>query len=195
MKPLKVLAAALGAAVLGLALGMFIAGPGVLLRTDLGQALFARFVPPKYPAPGGAARPGDVVRPFTVHGFDGRPRTLPTPGRWQVINYWASWCGPCRLEMPWLDAVYAGGQGRFEVVGIALESPEAAQTLLAEIPVRFSQHHEPAGPTDSSVMLGNGWGVLPFTVLIDPQGRLVKRHIGVFAGEGQLHDWLAEGME
>ena len=81
MKPLKVLAAALGAAVLGLALGMFIAGPGVLLRTDLGQALFARFVPPKYPAPGGAAQPGDAVRPFTVHGFDGRPRSLPTPAR------------------------------------------------------------------------------------------------------------------
>lgn len=195
MKPLKVLAAALGAAVLGLALGLFIAGPGVLLRTDLGQALFARFVPPKYPAPGGAAQPGQAVRPFTVHGFDGRPRTLPTPGRWQVINYWASWCGPCRLEMPWLDAVHAGSQGRFEVVGIALESPAAAQTLLADIPVRFSQHHEPAGPADSSVLLGNGWGVLPFTVLIDPQGRLVKRHIGVFAGEDQLRAWLAEGME
>ena len=195
MKPLKVLAAALGAAVLGLALGLFIAGPGVLLRTDLGQALFARFVPPKYPAPGGAAQPGQAVRPFTVHGFDARPRTLPTPGRWQVINYWASWCGPCRLEMPWLDAVHADSRGRYEVVGIALEAPEAAQSLLQEIPVRFSQYHEPAGPADSSVLLGNGWGVLPFTVLIDPQGRLVKRHIGVFAGEAQLRDWLAEGME
>ena len=194
MKPLKVVALAVLAALLGLAAGIFIAGPGVLLRTEVGQALFERFVPPKYPAPGGAAAIGDRVRPFTVTGFDGRPRTLPSPGRWQLINYWASWCGPCRVEMPWLDAVHAESRGRYEVVGIALEAPEAAATLLTEIPVRFSQHHEPPAAADSSVHLGNGWGVLPFTVLIDPQGRLVKRHIGAFAGEAHLREWLQDGM-
>jgi thiol-disulfide isomerase/thioredoxin len=194
MKPLKVVVLALLAALLGLAAGIFIAGPGILLRTEIGQALFERFVPPKYPAPGGAAAIGDTVQPFTVTDFGGSPRTLPTPGRWQVINYWASWCGPCRLEMPWLDALHADNQGRFEVIGIALEAPESAQTLLSDIPVRYAQHHEPAGAADSSVQLGNAWGVLPFTVLIDPQGRLVKRHIGVFAGKAQLRDWLVDGM-
>ena len=194
MKPLKVVVLALLAALLGLAAGIFIAGPGILLRTEIGQALFERLVPPKYPAPGGAAAIGDTVRPLTVTDFGGNPRTLPTPGRWQVINYWASWCGPCRLEMPWLDALHADNQGRFEVIGIALEAPDAAATLLTDIPVRFTQHHEPPGATDSSVHLGNGWGVLPFTVLIDPQGRLVKRHIGVFAGEAQLRQWLQDGM-
>lgn len=194
MKILKALVLAVLAALLGLAAGMFIAGPGILLRTDIGQALFERFVPPKYPAPGGATAIGQTVRPFTVTGFDGQSRQLPTPGRWQLINYWASWCGPCRLEMPWLDALHADNQGRFEVLGIALEAPESAQTLLSDIPVRFPQHHEPAGAADSSVLLGNAWGVLPFTVLIDPQGRLVKRHIGVFAGEAQLREWLAEDM-
>lgn len=194
MKPLKVLALAVLAALLGLAAGMFIAGPGILLRTELGQALFERVVPPKYPAPGGAAAIGDTVRPFTVTDFRGAAHTLPSPGRWQLINYWASWCGPCRVEMPWLDAVHADSQGRYAVIGIALEAPDAAATLLTEIPVRFAQHHEPPGAADSSVLLGNAWGVLPFTVLIDPQGRLVKRHIGVFAGEAQLREWLQDGM-
>jgi hypothetical protein len=96
--------------------------------------------------------------------------------------------------MPWLDALHAENQGRFEVIGIALEAPDAAATLLTDIPVQFTQHHESPGATDSSVHLGNGWGVLPFTVLIDPQGRLVKRHIGVFAGEAQLRQWLQDGM-
>jgi thiol-disulfide isomerase/thioredoxin len=194
VKPLKLLALALLAALLGLAAGIFVAGPGILLRTDLGQALFERFVPPKYPGPGGAATIGDTVRPFTVTDFQGTPRTLPSPDRWQIINYWASWCGPCRVEMPWLDALHAHNQGRFEVIGIALEARESAQTLLSDIPVRFAQHYEPAGTADSSVLLGNAWGVLPFTVLIDPQGRLVKRHIGVFADEAQLREWLADGM-
>ncbi|WP_297800889.1 TlpA disulfide reductase family protein [Arenimonas sp. GDDSR-1] len=194
MKPLKVLVLAVLAALLGLAAGMFIAGPGILLRTDLGQALFERVVPPKYPAPGGATAIGETVRPFTVTGFDGQARSLPAPGRWQLINYWASWCGPCRVEMPWLDALHADRQGHVDIIGIALETPESAQTLLSDIPVRFAQHHEPPGASDSSVLLGNAWGVLPFTVLIDPQGRLVKRHIGVFAGEAQLRDWLVDGM-
>lgn len=194
MNPLKVVALAFLAALLGLAAGVFVAGPGILLRTDVGQALFEHVLPPKYPAPGGAASIGDTVRPFTVTSFDGSRRMLPSPGRWQIVNYWASWCGPCRLEMPWLDAVHADSRGRYEVVGIALEAPDAAVTLLSEIPVRFAQHHEPPGAADSSVILGNGWGVLPFTVLIDPQGRLVKRHIGVFAGEAQLREWLQDGM-
>lgn len=158
MKPIKVVMLALLAALLGLAAVIFIAGPGILLRTEIGQALFERLVPPKYPVPGGGGAIGDTVRPFTVIDFGGSPRTLPTSGRWQVINYWASWCGPCRLEMPWLDTLHADNRGRFEVIGIALEAPDAATTVLTDIPVRFTQHHEPPGASDSSVHLGNGWG-------------------------------------
>lgn len=194
MRPLRVVAVALLAALLGLAMGVFVAGPGVLLRTDIGQKLFERFIPPEYPAPAGSPGIGDVVAPFAVTGFDGTSRKLPTQGRWQVINYWASWCGPCRLEMPWLDAVHRRSDGRFEIIGIALEHPDDAATLLAEIPVSFPQHHETPGKLDSSVRLGNAWGVMPFTVLIDPQGRLVKRHIGVFAGENQLRQWIDESL-
>ncbi|HWR95767.1 MAG TPA: TlpA disulfide reductase family protein [Arenimonas sp.] len=194
MKPLRVIAVALLAALLGLAMGIFVAGPGVLLRTEVGQKLFERFIPPEYPAPAGSPGIGDVVAPFTVSAFNGPAQRLPKPGRWQLINYWASWCGPCRLEMPWLDAVHRSSAGRFEVIGIALENPDDAFTLLTEIPVSFAQHHEPPGSQDSSVRLGNAWGVMPFTVLIDPQGKLVKRHIGVFAGERQLRKWLADAM-
>lgn len=194
MKPLRVIAVALLAALLGLAMGIFVAGPGVLLRTEVGQKLFERFIPPEYPAPAGSPGIGDVVAPFTVTGFSGPAQRLPEPGRWQVINYWASWCGPCRLEMPWLDAVHRSSEGRFDIIGIALENPGDAAILLTEIPVGFPQHHETPGSQDSSVRLGNAWGVMPFTVLIDPQGRLVKRHIGVFAGERQLREWIADAM-
>ena len=194
MRPLWVIATALLAGVLGLAAGVFVAGPGVLLRTEIGQQLFERFIPPKYPAPTGSPGIGDAVAPFTVTDFNGQAQRLPKPGRWQVINYWASWCGPCRLEMPWLDALQRGSEGRFEVIGIALENPEEAKSLLAEIPVSFMQYHEPPGTQDSSVRLGNTWGVMPFTVLIDPRGRLAKRHIGVFAGERQLRAWIENAL-
>ncbi len=195
MKPLKVIAVALLAALLGLAAGVFVAGPGVLLRTEIGQKAVELFMPPKYPAPDDSPGIGDVVAPFTVTDFNAKPQTLPKPGRWQVINYWASWCGPCRLEMPWLDAAHRSAEGRFEIIGVALENPDDAGMLLAELPVSFPQHHEMPGTLDSSVRLGNAWGVMPFTVLIDPNGRLVKRHIGVFAGERQLGKWIDDALQ
>ena len=194
MKPWKVVLLALLAALLGLASALFVIGPGALLRTEAGQWLFERVVPRKYESARSVGDVGQPVASFEVHNFQGQPQRLPKPGQWQVINYWASWCGPCRLEMPWLDAAHAGSQGRFEVIGIALEAPESAQTLLDEIPVRFAQFHEPPGAEDSSVQLGNAWGVLPFTVLIDPQGRLVKRHIGNFQDAAALTEWIADGI-
>jgi thiol-disulfide isomerase/thioredoxin len=194
VKPWKAVLLALLAAALGLLSALFVVGPGVLLRTDAGQWLFERTIPRKYENAGGELAIGQAIAAFEVRNFQGQPQRLPKPGQWQVINYWASWCGPCRLEMPWLDAAHARSQGRFEVIGIALEAPESAQTLLDEIPVRFTQFHEPPGAEDSSVRLGNAWGVLPFTVLISSDGRLVKRHIGSFKNAAALNEWIADGI-
>lgn len=195
MSPWKGALIALAAALVGLVSALFVIGPGVLLRTEPGQWLFERAVPRKYESRTGQIDIGQPIAPFEVRNFQNQTQQLPKPGRWQVINYWASWCGPCRIEMPWLDAAHQGSQGRFEVIGIALEAPEDAQTLLDEIPVSFAQHHEPPGAEDSSVQLGNAWGVLPFTVLIDPKGRLVKRHIGNFRDMQALNDWIVKGMD
>lgn len=194
MRPFKAVLIIVLAAVIGLASAIFVVGPGVLLRTEAGQWLFERTVPHKYPRAQTAATTGQAITPFQVTSFQGAPQTLPKPGQWQVINYWASWCGPCRTEMPWLDAAHTNSQGRFEVIGIALEDAASAQTLLDDIPVRFNQYVEPPGAEDSSVQLGNAWGLLPYTVLIDPNGRLIKRHIGNFQSAPALDRWIAEGM-
>lgn len=194
MKPWKVVLVITAAALVGFASALFVVGPGVLLRTEPGQWLFERTVPRKYESTDQAVAAGQVIAAFEVRTFQNKTQRLPKAGQWQVINYWASWCGPCRLEMPWLDAANAGSQGRFEVIGIALEAPESAQSLLDEIPVRFAQFHEPPGADDSSVRLGNAWGVLPFTVLIGPDGRLVKRHIGSFKDAAALNEWIASSI-
>jgi len=193
VKPWKWLLAALLAALLGFGLGIALYGPGVLLQTPLGQTVLLQLMPSKYPSNAlvGAATP---IPTFTVQGFNGHPRQLPTLGRWQIINYWASWCGPCRKEMPWFNQAHATSQGRYEIIGIALEAPSQAQTLLQDIPLQFSVYHEPPGPEDSSVILGNRWGVLPYTVLIDPQGRLQKQHIGPFTDAEHLQTWLQEAL-
>ncbi len=130
------------------------------------------------------------LRLSALNGGDGQP--LAKPGRTRLINYWASWCAPCRDELPFLDA-YARRQGEqgVEVLGIALDDADAARAFLAEVPVGFPSLVEPASEYDSSVQLGNARGVLPFTVLIDGQGRLRQRHYGAFADAQAVADWVA----
>lgn len=103
-------------------------------------------------------------------------------GKWVVVNYWATWCAPCREEMPELSAL-ATMREHIEVVGLAYEEiePDAMQAFLDEFPVTYPiaiiGTYDP--PADFDTPRG-----LPMTWLIAPDGRVAKRFLGpVHAGE------------
>lgn len=176
---------ALLAGLIGLGLGIVRHGPGPLARTSAGEWLAGL---------GNDGIPiGDVAPRFAVTGFDGRPLTLPEPGRPVLINYWASWCGPCRHEMPLLSQ-YAGEQGDngVQVVGIALEEAQPAKAFLATLPVAFPTAWEIPTIDDSSTRLGNGRGLLPYSVLIGADGRLLARRTGAFTDAADLRKWVSD---
>jgi thiol-disulfide isomerase/thioredoxin len=179
---LALLAVALLAGLLGLGLGVARHGPGPLARTPLGRWLERASQ---------VGNLGDPAPRFPVTDFDGRVRTLPEPGRAVLVNYWASWCGPCRDELPLLSAFAAEQAGNgVQVVGIALEEPEPARAFLATVPVAFPTAWEAPGFEDSSVRLGNARGVLPYSVLIDAQSRIRARRIGAFTDAEDLRAWV-----
>lgn len=187
-----ILLAAVLAGALGLVASVAWFGPGPLLRSPLGQHLAFLFAAVE-DAPAGVTviEPGQRVPSFRLPDLAGQAQTLPRPGRVLLINYWASWCQPCREEMPLLDA-YAGQTPRpgVEFVGIALDDARDARAFLDRTPVRFSILVEAPGERDSSVRLGNLRGSLPYSVLIDRDGRLVKHRLGAFKNRRELQDWL-----
>lgn len=136
---------------------------------------------------------GESALPLRGRTLDDQPQDLPGAGRWRLINFWASWCPPCVKEMPVLDAYHRSqGPHGVQVIGIALEDPAAARAFLERRPVGFPIFHEPNTRSDTSVRLGNLRGVLPYTVLIDPQGRLVAQYSRPFPDVAAVAEWVAE---
>ncbi|HJW47125.1 MAG TPA: TlpA disulfide reductase family protein [Lysobacter sp.] len=195
MKPaLKIIGVALIAGALGAAAGLWLNGPGPLLRTELGQRALQGVLSASAPEPPpgvNMAERGGIVSPFSLLALDGRPVALPQAyaGRRVLLNVWASWCGPCIREMPELDR-YARAQGDngTQVVGIALDEAPAVQAFLQRIPVAYPILLDTPGPRDAGVRLGNPKGVLPYSVLLGADGRVLKQKVGPFQ-PGEIEAW------
>lgn len=190
----KLLLVALAAAALGAVVGLWQAGPGPLLRTELGQRALQGAMSasaPKPPADLKVAERGAIVPAFSLPDLRGRAVTLPQAyaGRPVLLNLWASWCGPCIKEMPELDR-YAQAQGAngTQVAGIALDDISAVEAFLQRTPVNYPLLIDTPGPRDAGVRLGNPKGVLPYSVLLDAQGRVLKQKIGPFS-PGEIDGW------
>lgn len=190
----RVLLVAVGAGLLGIAASLLTTGPGPLLRSEVGQRALNGVLSASAPTPPpgvAVARRGAVVPTVTLEALEGRAVTVPAAyaGRPLLINFWASWCGPCIEEMPELQRYFAEQESTgTQVVGIALDDKAAVSAFLQRVPVRYPILLDTAGPADSSVRLGNPKGVLPYSVLLSADGKLLKQRIGPFA-PGEIDGW------
>ena len=142
--------------------------------------------------PGGSKEPfngtldissrGAALPDFTFTDPSGRKlRTLDLKGKPLLINLWATWCGPCVLEMPTLDALAAAKAGKLTVLTVSQDLDQAT-AVDAFFKDRKLAHLAPWLDPDNALSQHYGTGVLPTTVLYDAEGKEVWRMIG-------SHDW------
>jgi peroxiredoxin len=124
-----------------------------------------------------AAGKGDPAPAVQLKDQAGKSFSLANyKGQVVVIDFWASWCGPCRKSLPELDGI----QQRFapqglKVVGISLDAEAGAMTgFLEKVPVGFTILHDPAGQTGEAYTVV----AMPTTFLIDREGRIAARFEG-----------------
>jgi len=112
---------------------------------------------------------------FTGETFDGASLDLAALPKPLVLNFWASWCTPCRKEMPVLQALSQQLRGRVDFLGVDyLDQAGAARRLAAETGVTYRLAADPRGRAGAEL----GITGLPTTLFIDAGGVLVGRRVG-----------------
>ena len=126
---------------------------------------------------------------FTLTLFDGKPFALDQErGKVVVLNFWASWCVPCRDEAPGLEDVWQRYKDRGVVlVGVDIkDTPEDAQSFLR----RYIATYPSGFDGKKDIYIDYGVYGLPETFVIDPRGMVIHHVIGPVT-ESQLDGWLA----
>jgi len=103
--------------------------------------------------------------------------------QWQdkvvIVNFWATWCGPCREEIPVLLRVQAKhASNGVQVVGISIDSVDKVREFAIEYGIAYPLVIGSMDTIDLTRRLGNKTAGLPYTIVLDRTGRVVKTHLG-----------------
>lgn len=121
-----------------------------------------------------------VLPDFSLQDREGAKRSVRSwPEKSMIVNFWATWCAPCRREIPLLKELQKnhGAQG-VQVVGVAVDFRDAVLTYAKEIDIDYPLLIGEEDGMDAVISFGMGSIGFPFTVFTDKQQRIVATHLG-----------------
>lgn len=120
----------------------------------------------------GLAMPDAQGREVQLAGWRGQPL---------VVNFWATWCPPCVVEMPELSEMQHDYAARgLQIIGIGVDSDKNIRQFAEKMPMSYPLLVAGAGGTELTRRFGNTSGSLPFTAVVDRDGRIRHRILGRF---------------
>lgn len=139
-----------------------------------------------------ATRDGSAILGMVLADSEGQRQALSQwRGKVLVVNFWATWCTPCREEMPqFVKAQARNGSKGVQFVGIAVDDPDKVRAFAKEIGLNYPALIGGYGAIELSKSLGNDLAALPFTIVLDRQGRIAHTQLGPIKN-AKLDDLLA----
>ena len=131
---------------------------------------------------------------FTLKDADGKLVHLSDyKGKVVLLDFWATWCGPCRIEIPWFTEMQKKNKDRgFEVLGVSMDDEgwEVVKPFLADLKVNYRV----VIGNDITAQLYGGVDALPTTFLIDRGGKIAAVHVGL-ASKKDLEDGVEQLLQ
>jgi thiol-disulfide isomerase/thioredoxin len=155
--------------------------PAAVVRVPVGEA--------SPPTPSDADSEADALPPtkipetlpeFTLGDRTGKPTPVSTwRGKSLILNFWATWCAPCRREIPLLESLHGEWAARgVEVVGVAVDYRDKVVAYADELRIAYPLLIGEQDALDVAAKLGVESPVFPFTVFTDGQGEVVTLYLG-----------------
>lgn len=145
---------------------------------------------PESPAINGvaAARIGDHRPEFAITDLEGKMRSIKEwDGRVVLLNFWATWCPPCLKEIPMFMDVYRDYHDKnFDIVGIAVDNDAAVKEFVDNMSVEYPVMAGDVGAIELARRYGNKSGALPFSAVIDKNGKITHMITGELEKEQLL---------
>jgi thiol-disulfide isomerase/thioredoxin len=122
----------------------------------------------------------DVLPEFTLADLEGKPTSIRSwPGKSMIVNFWATWCAPCRREIPLLKKIqHEHADEGFQVVGVAVDFRDDVVKFAKEIGMDYPVLVGEQDGLEAVNKFGQGSIGFPFTVFTDEQHRIVLFHLG-----------------
>ena len=120
----------------------------------------------------------DAAPAFQLNDLNGKPVSLAeAKGKIVLLNFWATWCGPCRAEIPDLVDLQKRYADKFEIIALATDEddPDEVRRFVLQSGINYRV----AMSSDAVRRDYGGIAALPTSFVIDPQGRIVQKHVGL----------------
>ncbi len=120
----------------------------------------------------------DAAPEFQLTTLDGKPLSLESArGKVVLLNFWATWCGPCRAEIPDLIALQEKYAGKLQIIGLMVDEDDAG--LVKQVVTRTGINYPVALTSPEIRIKYGGIAALPTSFVLDTQGRVVQKHEGL----------------
>ncbi|HXQ31616.1 MAG TPA: TlpA disulfide reductase family protein [Steroidobacteraceae bacterium] len=169
-------------------LGAAVVGAFVHERLHPGAALLAPAAPPAAIVSNARVGTAEVVSPviperrplFALKDLDGKSHSISEwDGKALMVNFWATWCAPCRREIPLLNKIrreYAANG--IEIVGIAVDFADDVRAYASHVPIAYPVLVGEQEGLEAARAFGVASAVFPFTAFTDSHGRVLTIHLG-----------------